>query len=283
MTLAAEELHLTHGAVSRQIKALEEHLGVQLFRRMTRRIELTDAGISFFGAVTRLLSELAREAENIRRKNDTTRLVVSSGVSFASKWLTPRLHRLVARYPDFDVHLEVTDAQVDFAAGHVDVALRYGSGHYPVATAERIMNETVSPVCAPDYRDRMGGLRSPRDLARCQLIHEIGMSTTWERWFAMMELPYPGMRGPGYSHGSMSIEAAIRSEGVALGRSVLVAEDIAAGRLVALFPKARLEVEWGYDLVYRTGNQDHPKVRALRNWIADEVRAFMNANFHVDR
>lgn len=283
MTLAAEELHLTYGAVSCQIKSLEGHLGVDLFRRMTRRIELTDAGISFFSAVTRLLSELAREAEAVRRKNDTARLVVSSGVSFASKWLTPRLHRLVARYPDFDVHLEVTDAGVDFAAGHVDVALRYGNGQYPVAAAERIMNETVSPVCAPDYRDRVGGLRSPRELAKCQLIHEIGMNTTWERWFAMMELPYPGMRGPGYSHGSMSIEAAIRGEGVALGRSVLVAEDLAAGRLVAVFPEAKLDVEWGYDLVFRIGNQGHPKVRALRSWIAEEVREFMAANFQGER
>lgn len=279
MTLAAEELHLTHGAVSRQIKALEDHLGVQLFCRMTRRIELTDAGASFFSAVTRLLSELAREAEHVRRKNDDTRLFVSSGVSFASKWLTSRLYRLMARYPDFDIHLEVTDAPVDFAGGHVDVALRYGAGQYPAAAAERIMNETVTPVCAPDYRDGMGGLRSPSELAKCQLVHEIGMNTTWERWFAMMELPYPRTRGPGYSLGSMSIEAAIRGEGVALGRSVLVAEDIAAGRLVALFPQAKLEVEWGYDLVYRTGNQNHPKVRAFRNWMAEEVQEFMAANF----
>lgn len=283
MTLAAEELHLTHGAVSRQIKTLEDHLGVQLFRRMTRRIELTDAGNAFFGAVTRLLSELAREAEEVRRKSDTSRLIVSSGVSFASKWLTPRLHRLMARYPEFDVHLEVTDAQVDFSVGHVDVALRYGTGNYPVATAERIMNETVAPVCSPDYRDRMGGLQSPDDLANCQLIHEIGMTTTWERWFAMMELPYPKTRGPGYSHGSMSIEAAIRGEGVALGRSVLVAEDVAEGRLVALSPKAKLEVEWGYDLVYQIGNGDHPKVRAFRNWIQDEVRQFTARNLPIER
>lgn len=278
MTLAAEELHLTHGAVSRQIRALEDDLGVQLFRRMTRRIELSDAGASFFGAVTRLLSELAREAEAVRRRSDDTRLVVSSGISFASKWLTPRLHRLMARYPDFDVHLYVTDAPVDFSAGQVDVALHYGAGLYPGATAERIMNETVSPACSPGYRDRMGGLRVPEDLVRCQLIHEIGMTTTWERWFSMLELPYPRSRGPGYSHGSMSIEAAIRGEGVVLGRSVLVAEDVAAGRLVSLFPQTRLEVEWGYDLVYGTGNQDHPKVRAFRSWIAGEAREFMAAN-----
>ncbi|MDH6297829.1 LysR family transcriptional regulator [Agrobacterium fabrum] len=91
--------------MSRQIKALEVHLGVPLFRRLTRKIELTEAGASFFSTVTRLLSELAREAETIRSRSDTTRLVVNSGVSFASKWLTPGLHRLMARYPDRDVHL----------------------------------------------------------------------------------------------------------------------------------------------------------------------------------
>lgn len=278
MTLAAEELHLTHGAVSRQIKALEDHLGVQLFRRMTRRIELTDAGASFFSAVTRLLSELAREAEIVRHKDEDARLVVSSGVSFASKWLTPRLHRLMARYPDFDIQLEVTDNEVDFTKGQVDVAMRYGDGSYPYATAERIMNETVSPMCSPDYRDRMGGLGSPGELVGCRLVHEIGLKATWERWFAMMGLPASKTRGPGYSHGSMSIEAAIRGEGVALGRSVLVAEDLAAGRLVALFPAARMEVEYGYDLVFRIGNQDHPKVRAFRDWMADEVRDFTATN-----
>lgn len=272
MTLAAEELHLTHGAVSRQIKTLEEHLGTPLFRRMTRKIELTEAGASFFSVVTRLLSELAREAEAIRSRSETQRLVISSGVSFASKWLTPRLHRLMARYPEFDIHLEVTDMWVDFTRSQIDVALRYGPGAYPSATAERIMNETVSPVCAPDYRQRMGGLANPQDLTGCQLIHEVGMTATWERWFAMMSLPYEKVRGPGYSHGSMSIEAAIRGEGVALGRSVLVAEDLRQGRLVAPFPNAKLEVELGYDLVYRTGNHDHLKVRAVRAWLADEVR-----------
>ncbi|MFT3673513.1 transcriptional regulator GcvA [Aestuariivirga sp.] len=266
MTLAAEELHLTHGAVSRQIKALEANLGTELFRRLTRKIELTEPGAALFGTVTRLLSELSREAENIRRKNDTGRLVISSGVSFASKWLTHRLHRLMAQHPEFDVHLEVTDAPLDFSDGHVDVALRYGNGLYPSGSAERFMNETVSPVCSPDYRNSMGGLLAPADLSRCRLIHEIGMTTTWERWFAMMKLPYPTSRGPGFTHGSMSIDAAIRGEGVALGRSVLVAKDLREGRLVSLFPSSRLDVEWGYDLVYRTGNQDHPKVQAFR-WI----------------
>lgn len=277
MTHAAEELHLTHGAVSRQVKALEEHLGTALFLRLTRKIELTEAGISFFSTVTRLLSELAREAEAIRGRSDNQRLVISSGVSFASKWLTPRLHRLMAAHPEFDVHLEVTDTLVDFAKGQVDVALRYGNGIYSAATAERIMNESVLPVCSPGYLEKVGNLTEPSHLFGCVLIHEVGMTATWERWFTMMNLPYPKTRGPGYSHGSMSIEAAIRGEGVALGRSVLVAEDLAEGRLIAPFPKAKLDVELGYDLVYKMGNQEHPKVTPFRNWIAAEVRQVLPA------
>ncbi len=274
MTQAGEELHLTHGAISRQIKTLEDHLGVPLFRRLTRRIEFTDQGAAFFVVVTRLLSELARETESLRRRSDTARLTISSGVSFASKWLTPRLHRLMARYPDYDIHLEVADIDIDASKSEADVAIRYGAGRYARGDAERVMNETVSPVCSPGYRQQAGGLRSASDLTGCRLIHENGMKADWGQWFEMMGLPAPQARGPGYSHGSMSIEAAIRGEGVALGRSVLVAEDITAGRLVALFPDDRLAVEYGYDLVYPAGDHDNPKVRAFRDWIAGEVRQF---------
>lgn len=274
MTLAAQELGLTHGAVSRQIRSLEAYLGVELFRRLTRRIELTDAGVVFFSAVTRALSELALAAESVRQRSNDARLVVGSGISFASKWLVPRLHRLMERYPDLDIQLEVTDSEVDLTRSQVDVVVRYGSGSYPNSATERIMDEVVSPVCSPDYRDRMGGLSSPNALLACRLVHEIGLRADWERWFEMMGLRAPTHRGPGYSHGSMSIEAAIRGEGVALGRSVLVAEDLAAGRLVALFPENRLEVEYGYDLVYRVGAEDDPKVQAFREWLVDEVRGF---------
>jgi LysR family glycine cleavage system transcriptional activator len=261
--------------VSRQIKTLETHLGVQLFHRLTRRIELTEAGVSFYSAVTRLLSELAREAESVSRTSEDSRLVVSSGISIASKWLASRLHRLMERHPDLDIQLEVTDNQVDFTQSQVDVALRYGNGTYPRAASVRIMSETVAPVCSPDFRDRMGGLQSPGDLVACRLLHEAGLKADWERWFAMMGIAAPRPRGPGYSHGSMAIEAAIRSEGVVLGRSVLVAEDLAIGRLVELFPASQLEVEYGYDLVYRIGAEDHPRVKAFREWLADEVRGFV--------
>ncbi|EEA01040.1 transcriptional regulator, LysR family [Burkholderia sp. H160] len=276
MTLAAEELHVTHGAVSRHIKTLENHLGVPLFRRLTRRIVLTDAGAEFHFAVARLLGELTREAESLRGHDNIASMTISTSVSFASKWLAPRLHRFKAIHPELDVHLDVTDRNVDLDDGQVDAAVRYGGGRYPRVQSERILEETVTPVCSPSYREEVGGLTNPAGLARCTLLHEDRMLANWEQWFAYADLDRSRRsRGPAYSHGSMAIEAAIRGEGVALGRSALVGDDIAAGRLVAPFPDIRLKVERGYDLVYRTGNRDHPKVCALRDWLAAEVRRFL--------
>jgi LysR family glycine cleavage system transcriptional activator len=262
--------------VSRHIKTLERHLGVALFRRLTRRIVLTDEGAEFLAAVARLLAELTREAERLRTQESVARLTVSTSVSFASKWLAPRLHRPKARHPELDIHLDVTDVNVDLNDGRVDAAVRYGSGRYRHAAAERILEETVTPVCSPTYRAAMGGLPSVASLAGCTLLHEDRMLANWEEWFAMAGVDGARSgRGPAYSHGSMAIEAAIRGEGVALGRSALVAEDIAAGRLVAPFPQLRLKAERGYDLVCRADNREHPKVCALRDWLADEIRRFL--------
>ena len=273
MTLAAEELNVTHGAISRHVKTLEVHLGVPLFERLTRRIVLTDAGTAFLPVVTRTLAELTREAERLRSLSAATRLTISTSVSFASKWLAPRLHRLMSRVPDYDVHLDVTDINVDLADGRVDAAIRYGIGHYPGAAGERLLDETVTPVCSPGYSGKCASLAH---LAGCTLLHEDRMLANWDRWFALAGLDRVRSRGPAYSHGSLAIEAALRGEGVALGRSVLVAEDLAAGRLVAPFPELKLKAERGYDLVYRPGNQDHPKVRAIRDWLADEIRLFLD-------
>ncbi|WP_414475128.1 transcriptional regulator GcvA [Microvirga sp. M2] len=282
MTLAAEELHVTHGAVSRHIKTLEDHLGVALFLRLTRRIVLTAEGAAFLVVVTRVLTELTRSAESLRGPKSAGRLTISTGISFASKWLGPRLHRLMARHPELDVHLDITDTNVDLSNGQIDAAVRYGVGRYPHVVAERILEETITPVCSPAYRARMGGLPSVESLAACRLLHEDRlvyddrMLANWERWFAMAGVDgAPRGRGPIYSHGSMATEAAIRGEGVALGRSALVAEDLAAGRLVAPFPQLRLNSERGYDLVYRPGNRDQPKVCAVRDWLADEIRQFL--------
>lgn len=283
MALAAAELNVTPGAVSRQIQALEQDLGVTLFRRMTRRIVLTEDGTALHQVVSRTLAQLAREADRLRSLDASPRLTLSTSVSFASKWVAPRLHRLIALLPDADIRLEVSDVNIDLTDGRVDAALRYGTGTYPGTVSERILDETMSPVCSPDYRAGMGGLTALADLSRCTLLHERrvlhddGTLPNWERWFAAAGVAGIRARGPTLSHGSLTIEAALRGEGIALGRSVLVAEDIAAGRLVELFPQVRVPAGRGYDLVYRPGEDESPHIAALRGWLHDEVRAFLTA------
>lgn len=278
MALAAAEMKVTPGAISRQIQALEEDLGVALFRRMTRRIALTEEGTALHQVVSRALAELTREAERLRSIQATPRFTLSTSVSFASKWLAPRLHRLIARLPEVDIHLEVSDVNVDLTDGRIDAALRYGTGSYGGTVSERILDETMSPVCSPEYRARMGGLTDPATLTRCTLLneqrvlHDDSTLPNWERWFVAAGLPGLRGRGPTFSHGSLTIEAAIRSEGVALGRSVLVAEDISTGRLVELFPNIRLPAGRGYDLVYRPVEQVDTLISVLRDWLKAEVQ-----------
>lgn len=278
MTLAAGELHLTHGAISRHIRTLEEDLGQPLFRRMTRRIELTPAGVEFHAVVARVLGELHGEALRQRGEDLARRLSISTSVSFASKWLEPRLQRLKMRHPEFDVHLDVTDLNVDLRSERVDAAIRYGDGRYANVAIERLMHETVTPVCSARYQTRVGRLESPADLLHCTLLHEDRMLANWDRWLTLAKVGKVRRKGgPAYSHGSMAIEAAIRGEGVALGRSTLVADDIAQGRLVAPFAHLWLKAERGYDLIYRIGEQDNPKIVALREWLLAEIREFQES------
>ncbi|MFO1130453.1 MAG: transcriptional regulator GcvA [Hyphomicrobiales bacterium] len=277
MSRAAEELNLTHGAVSRHIKTLEDDLGLPLFTRHTRRIALTAEGALLLATVGRVLGELAQQAASLRSRNANPRLTISTTFSFASKWLEPRLHRLRLRHPDFDIHLDVTDQTVDVSGGSFDAAIRYGGGRYPHAVTERIMDETLTPVCNPSYWKRHARGLGARELPAATLLHEDRMAVDWPQWLARAGVSVrPGARSAAYSHGSMAIEAAIRGEGIALGRSVLVREDLLAGRLIAPFAALQVDAGRGYDLVYAARNRADAKIVALRNWLNEEVRAFLS-------
>ncbi|ELO73680.1 transcriptional regulator, LysR family protein [Salmonella enterica subsp. enterica serovar Enteritidis str. SARB17] len=197
MTLAAAELHVTHGAISRQIRKLEEHLGFKLFFRLTRQIILTEQGAEFHHVVTRLLSDLVRESERLRGRKLIKSLRISTTVSFASKWLASRLNRFRQRYPEFDIQLDVTDINVDLNDGQVDAAIRYGLGNYRYVTSERIFDETVTPVCSPGFLEKHNGLTEIKALLNCVLLHEYRMQANWQAWFEMAgEKISVAIRGP---------------------------------------------------------------------------------------
>lgn len=270
-TKAADELHVTHGAVSRQVKALEEHLGVPLFRRLNRTLLLTDEGQAYVGVVRELLERLAEATDRLKKRDERGGLTVSTTGSFAIKWLVPRLARFRAAHPEIDVRLHANDALVDFSRDDVDIAIRYGRGQYSGLRAERLMTEDFVPVCSPALLKGPHPLRAPDDLRHFPLLHEEGTQIDWRMW--LMAAGVEGVdptRGPTYSHGSMVMMAAINGEGAALGRTALIAEDLAAGRLVKPFDLA-LAAEWAYYIVYPPRALARPKVAAFRDWLLQEA------------
>jgi len=270
-TKAADELHVTHGAVSRQVKALEEHLGVPLFRRLNRTLLLTDEGQAYVAVVRELLERLAEATDRLKKRDETGGLTVSTLGSLAIKWLVPRLARFRAAHPEIDVRLQANDAVVDFSRDDVDIAIRYGRGQYPGLKAERLMTEDFVPVCSPALLKGPHPLRTPEDLRHHALLHEEGTRIDWRMW--LMAAGVEGVdptRGPIYSHLTMVMLAAINGEGVALGRTALIAEDLAAGRLVKPFELA-LANEWAYYVVYPPRALARPKVAAFRNWLLEEA------------
>jgi len=270
-TKAAEELHVTHGAVSRQVKSLEDYLGLPLFRRLNRALRLTDEGQAYARSVRELLDSLAEATRRLRTPRETGGLTVSTTYSFTSGWLVPRLGRFRALHPDIDVRLQANDQVVEFARDNVDLAIRYGRGNYPGLAAERLMGDDYTPVSNPALLKGKHPLRKPADLKYHVLLHEEGNEVDWRIW--LMAAGVQGVdatRGPVFSHSTMAIQAAIRGEGVALGRTALIEEELASGQLVRLFD-LRLDAVMAYYIVCPPRALERPKVRAFRDWLLEEA------------
>lgn len=281
-TRAAAELHVTQAAVSHQIKGLEDWLGMPLFRRVNRALELTEAGHAYRVPVSEALGLIADATGRLFRQENGGVLTVSTMPSFASKWLVLRLGRFQAAHPDIEVRLHTSSQLVDFAGRDVDVGIRLGRGQWPGVLAERLMTEDVFPVCAPALRDGPKPIRTPADLLRHTLLHDDYL-ITWSAWFAAAAAggamaggtPPPGAevdRGPRYSDSALLLQAAMAGQGVALARRVLVADDLAAGRLVRLFD-VTLPGEYAYYVVTPSHGRIPAKVRLFRDWLFAEVAA----------
>ena len=269
-TRAAEELHVTQAAVSHQIKGLEARLELKLFRRLNRALLLTDQGQAYFPPVRDALEALAAATQRLGAADAAGRLTVSTLVSFAANWLVPRLGRYRALNPEIDVRITTSDNLVDFARQDVDLAIRYGSGDWRGLDAVRLMTEEVFPVCSPGLLHGGPPLRNPSDLGHFTLLHD-EMREDWRMWLmAAGATGIDATRGPGFSNSNLVVQAAIAGEGVALGRSVLVADDLAVGRLVRPFDMS-LPGEFAYYVVCPEANAKRPKVEAFREWLLDEA------------
>jgi LysR family glycine cleavage system transcriptional activator len=275
---AAAELHVTPAAVSHQVKALESWLGVQLFRRLNRRVLLTEAGQACLRGLRDGFDLLAATVEKVRIQSSSGLLTVSVAPSFAGKWLVTRLDRFRSAHPEIDVRIDASNALTDFERDNVDVGIRYGGGAYPGLRSDRLLSESVFPMCSPKLMRGAHALRTPRDLAHHTLLHiDLPMmgktEPTWEMWLLAADTRgVDWTRGPRFGVSSMAIETAIAGQGVVLGSDVLCAADLASGRLVKPFD-VRLALDFGYWVVSPQATADQPKVAAFRDWLLAEAGA----------
>jgi LysR family glycine cleavage system transcriptional activator len=268
---AADELRVTHGAVSRAVRNLEDHLGVQLMIRATRSVRLTPIGASFAAEIRGVLEHLA--AATSAATGQTSGIVnVSTIDSFAARWLMPRLFRFRRAHGDIDVRVATSERLADFISDGIDIAIRCGGGQYPGLSAELLMKEDHFPVCSPKLLKGRYPLRAPADLARHTLLHDV-FTVDWAIWLHSAGIDHVDPhRGPTFLSSDHAIQAAVRSEGVVLGRSALVADELAAGRLVRPF-ELSLPAGFAYYVVYPQRALQRPCVTAFRDWLVAEARA----------
>lgn len=270
-TRAAAELNVTQAAVSHQVKALEERLGVPLFRRVNRGLLLTEEGQRYLPPVRDAFDMLANATDQLKRHDATGALTVTVVPSFAAKWLVPRLTRFREREPDIDVRISASDHLVDFDRDAVDLGIRYGAGNWPDLLVDELFSDNFFPVCSPHLATPERPLGSPADLRHHMLLHEDQTMVDWETWLAAAGVrDVNAGRGPVFSHGDLVVQAALDGQGVALGRTPLVEDDLASGRLIKPFAFSLLG-EWAYYLVCPKATAERPKIAAFRSWMMAEV------------
>ena len=280
---AAAELHVTPAAVGQLVRTLEQWLGAPLFHRGASgkaRLAPTETAER---ALPDIRAGLARLAVGLERLQEGTRngpLTVAVSPAFAAKWLLPRIERFQAECPETDVRLDTNLKPVDFAAQQIDIGVRYGAGVWPGLAAEKLMDEEVYPVCSPELLRRQGGPRRPADLAGETLIQDLSMDgqlgfPTWDAWLEQAGAGgVPTRRGMKINNSAAVLQAAIDGHGIALARSVMAHDDVAARRLVRLFPEIVVPSALAYYVIYRPDMQALPRLDAFRQWLLREAASY---------
>ena len=265
---AAAELHITHGAISHQMKALERELGVTLFHRRSRGVELTAQGRDLAATMHEALDRIARGVAALRAQPHRA-LTVSMLPAFATHWLIPRLADFNRKHPEIDINIRASQTLTDFATDDVDLAVRYGGGHWPNLHAEQLAQEDVFPVCSPRFNN--GHLPTTlADLARARLLHT--PLQPWDEWFQALgvrtHLPRRGMT---FSETDILLSAAIDGLGVALSRRLLAQPALDTGRLVRPVPHS-VRAERSYFIVYPEQLAPAPRLLIFRDWLLMQAR-----------
>lgn len=285
LTKAANELHVTPAAISHQIKGLEADLGIPLVERSGRRLRMTEAAQAGLGDLRVAFDRLTQAARKIREHGRSETLTVSTTPSFAAGWLIPRLERFRARQPDIDLRLDTSVRLLNLEREGIDAAIRYGAGDYPGLETVRLFNEGVFPVCSPAVCAGAHPLNEPADLKWHTLLHldwwhalpaagATGASGDWPDWrMWLLAAGVEGVdhtRGPRFSDSGMALQAARLGQGVALGSTSLVGDDLRAGTLVVPFALS-IATRFACFLVYPKDTAAQPKIAAFREWLLSET------------
>lgn len=278
---AAAELNVTPAAVGQLVRTLEDWLGTPLFVRGNSgkvRLVPTETAEHALPDIRAGFDRLTLGMERLREGSTRGVLTVTVSPAFAAKWLLPRIDRFQAACPDTDVRLDTNHKSVDFVAQRIDIGVRYGTGGWPGLEADKLMDEEVFPVCSPELLRRHGHLKKPGDLVRETLIHDLSMVghaafPTWEVWLEKAGVTDAAMtwRGMQINNSAAVLQAASEGHGVALARSVMARDDLAAGRLVRLFPEISLALEVAYYVVYRPECAGLPRLATFREWLFAEA------------
>lgn len=272
---ASEELSLTQSAVSRQIQAMEEEVGVGLFLRHTRAVELTGAGAQLLRAVVPSLERLDSAVRMIRRSAGRKSVAITTWASFASMWLIPRLEAFQSEHPDIDIRIDASDVPVDMETADIDVALRYVKPANAPANAIRLFGEQLTPVASPWLLKSGHALKKGEDLAHFALI-EAGDAhrsanlevLSWRRWLDAHQFKkLEPKRWLYFNYAHQIAQAALTGQGVALARMPLVADSLASGDLVEILPNMRLDSPLVYWLIVGPRASARPEIVAFCNWL----------------
>lgn len=277
-TKAAEELFVTQSAVSRQVHALEAHLGAALFERRHRSIRLTHAGQLLYRSATQALLLLTDTAERIRHESATRSVTISCTFGFASLWLVPRLMAFRQRHADVDIRIAANNTIVDLERERIEVAVRYCTAEMVPPRSVRLFDEEVFPVCSPALLQRRGKpLVTPADLKHHVLLHHEGAEQHWPTgsWTVWLEpLQLQNLKSGGalrFDQYDQLIQAAIDGQGIALGVGALVKRYIRQGSLVAPFEHSSSSPR-GYYLVVAHHAAQRPEVVAFKTWLVRAAR-----------
>jgi LysR family glycine cleavage system transcriptional activator len=267
LTRAAKELSVTHGAVSRQVLALEDLLGEQLFERRPRGLALTPAGRTLAAGTQEAFARLATAIESVTTRSGPRAVSITTIASVAARWLVPRMIRFQRQHPDLDLRVTTSTRVVDLRREGVDLAIRYGRGLWPGMHIVRLFEPREFPVCAPSLGAR---LRSAEDLAKVTLLHDMTIDR-WGAWLKVAGVPESVARkGPVFEDMNVVLQAAIEGEGVALASPTMVKADLDAGRLVRPFD-LDVTVDRSYYAVCPPERLVDPAVRAVMEWLIGEA------------